>query len=461
MQIIQHPIAVYVLPVLLAVLATYIKLICFKQTNYSIPFLLYFLVLFASGFATGVRGITAALVAIAVCTFSWLMPVTNTVGRYTIAELVLFFSEGVALILLFWWNGRWMRKLDESEQKYRRIIDQGAEALLMCDAQCNVTQASSAALRLFVRSGQELHDFSLAELVHPEERTDFELTQLRLQNQGQGSALLQQRILCGNGEWRWTECCINNLLNDPMVRGLIIQVRDITHRVNQQRHQEDFVNMASHELKSPITAIRGFLQIAEKRWQDNKRDDQPMYLSRIKAQTEKLLILIDDMLNMTRIKAGELSYHFNPIDLAVCVKDAAVAVSASTTGRELIMDIPEGLPHVNADHERIGQVVTNLLSNAFKYSPPHAPVNLSLAKVDNTLEVTVSDHGIGIPKEKLRRVFDRFYRVDTLPKGQYEGLGLGLFIASEIIRQHKGHISVESEEGKGAVFKFSLPIIML
>jgi len=216
--------------------------------------------------------------------------------------------------------------------------------------------------------------------------------------------------------------------------------------------------MASHELKSPITAIRAFLQIAERRWSENKRDDQPLYLSRIKCQTDKLLSLIDDMLNMTRIKAGALAYHFNSIDLGECLQEAAFAVKAGVPERHIEVNIQAGLPSIIADPERIGQVVTNLLSNAIKYSPPSAPVELSMVRKENFLEVSISDHGIGIPANKLQKVFDRFYRVDTLPQGKYEGLGLGLFIASEIIRKHHGKIWVNSEEGKGAVFYFSLPL---
>lgn len=448
----------FIAPFVFAVLATGIKLSCFRHTGYSVPFLLYFLAMLVSGCLGGSRSATIALIAIAVCIFRWLMPLTDGVGKYTLAELLLFFSEGGAVALLFWWNERGMRRLDESEQKYRRIIDQGAEAFFLCDAECQITLASTAASRLLLREKQSVPGTLLHELVHSEDQAAFDLTRLRLLTQGEGTALLQQRILCGNGEWRWTECCINNLLNDPLVSCMIIQMRDITHRVNQQRHQEDFVNMASHELKSPVTAIRGFLHIARNRWTEGKVEDHPHYMERIHAQTDKLLGLIDDMLNMTRINAGELAYHFEQVDLAVCLREAAAAVKAGIPGRKIELDLQSGLPAVQADPVRIGQVVTNLLSNAFKYSPEHAPVKLTLTQNKEWLEVHVSDHGIGIPADALRRVFDRFYRVDSLPKGKYEGLGLGLFIASRIIHQHEGHIWVNSEEGKGAVFSFSLPL---
>ncbi|GAA4329224.1 hypothetical protein GCM10023149_33770 [Mucilaginibacter gynuensis] len=170
------------------------------------------------------------------------------------------------------------------------------------------------------------------------------------------------------------------------------------------------------------------------------------------------MALIDDMLNLTRIKAGELLYHFEQMDLELCLREAAAAVQAATPGRVIEVNAEPALPAVKADAGRIGQVAKNLLSNALKYSPGNAQVKLALYRKSDRFEISVSDHGIGIPRGKLKRVFDRFYRVDTLPKGKFEGLGLGLFIAAEIIHKHRGNIWVESEEGKGSVFYFSLPV---
>jgi len=443
----------YILPPLLAVAATLIKVCCFRYTGYSIPFLLYFLVTLISGAVAGSRGVITALLSIIVCTFTWLMPMTGR--HYLLAELLLFLVEGLAVAGLFWWNERAMKKLDDSEKKYRRITDQSAEALLLCCKDDRVNYASAAALRLLHSNpaNRFLKDF-----IHPDDRPQYDLVSLRLQLKEEGTAMLVQRMACGESNWRWTECCINNLLNDPLVSAMVVQLRDITHRVNQEKHQEDFVNLASHELKSPITAIRGFLQIATRRWQEHQRENQLDYLNRIQAQTDKLLALIDDMLNLTKIKAGELVYHFERTDLATCLREAAEAVRASTPARNIELDIQGGLPAVQADTTRIGQVITNLLSNALKYSSAAAPVKATLYQKEQQLEISVSDHGIGIPTDKLRRVFDRFYRVDSLPKGKYEGLGLGLFIAAEIVRKHQGHIWAESEEGKGSVFYFSIPV---
>lgn len=448
----------YLLPLTMVALATLIKICFFRNTGHSIPFLLYILVALISGATSGSKGVIVAILAIAACIFSWFIPVTNSVNRYPVPELALFFVEGIAIAALFRWTEQTIRELDESQQKYRRIIDRGAEAFLMCDREGRITYASAAVSHLLRCSKDSLTAVPLEHYIHIEERSQFELTRLRLQGRGSGTALIRQRMLCANGDWRWTECCVNNLLDDPLVAAMIVQMRDISHRVNQERHQEDFVNMASHELKSPVTAIRGFIQIAIKRYNEGKLDNHQQYLERIHAQTEKLLGLIDDMLNITRINAGELAYHFIQTDLGLCLREAAASIQAATPGRKVNINIQPGVTMVSADPARISQVITNLLSNALKYSPRHSPVKAMLFKKQGHLVISITDYGIGIPQDKLKRVFDRFYRVETLPKEKFEGLGLGLFISADIVKKHHGQIWVESKEGEGSVFSFSVPL---
>jgi PAS domain S-box-containing protein len=454
----KNKLVTYLLPLIMPVLATLIKICFFRNTGHSIPFLLYIMVALLAGIASGSKGVLIGLISISACTFFWLIPVTDGVSRYTFVELALFGAETITIALLFRWNEQIIHKLDENQQKYRRIIDRGAEAFLMCDREGRITYASAAVFHLLHCSKDSLTGMFFRDFIHEDERSQFELSRLRLQARGSGTTLLRQRMLCANEDWRWTECCINNLLDDPLVTALIVQMRDISHRVNQERHQEDFVNIASHELKSPVTAIRGFIQIAMKRYNDGKLDNHEQYLNRIHAQTEKLLVLIDDMLNMTRVNAGELAYHFSQTDLSSCLKESVAAIEVATPGRKIHLDIQSNVPMVSADPARIGQVITNLLSNALKYSPGHAPVNAALFQKQDRLVIAITDHGIGIPQDKLKRVFDRFYRVETLPKEKFEGLGLGLFISADIIRKHHGQIWVESKEGEGSVFSFSLPL---
>jgi signal transduction histidine kinase len=270
--------------------------------------------------------------------------------------------------------------------------------------------------------------------------------------------IMQQRFRTNDGQIIWTECSLNNLTHDPFVKALIVNVRNITERVDQEQQQEDFIHMASHELKNPITAIKGFLQLLKRRIKKENNTEFENLLDRIEGQTEKVLNMTAEMLNITKIKAGELQYHFEIIDLNDCLKEAVEALQATTTSHQLQLIIPAETVMVWADKTRIGQVVTNLINNAIKYSPNRDLVSVEASYDTMQVRVGVKDFGIGIPKDKQQRIFDRFYRVDTLPKGQFQGLGLGLFIASEIVRRHHGYIGVESEEGRGSTFWFTLPL---
>lgn len=155
-----------------------------------------------------------------------------------------------------------------------------------------------------------------------------------------------------------------------------------------------------------------------------------------------------------RKKHREIAYL--SIQLQHCVRESVAAMQASEHSHYIEVALPSEPVTVCGDDIRVGQVVTNLLSNAIKYSPDRQSVHLTMEVQQDKVKIIVKDDGIGIPSDKLKRIFDRFYRVDTLPKGKFPGLGL--FIVSEIVRQHHGHVGVDSEEGQGTSFWFTLPI---
>jgi signal transduction histidine kinase len=174
-------------------------------------------------------------------------------------------------------------------------------------------------------------------------------------------------------------------------------------------------------------------------------------------QTDRLLNLIDEMLNVTRIRAGELLYHFDMFDLNETVKDVVDSFKATANNHHITL-IAETVPAVNGDKDRISQVLANLLGNAIKYAPDAPEIMITVSVANDKIIIKVKDHGIGIPQEQQAKIFDRFYRSETLPKNTYQGLGLGLYIAMDIVKKHNGRMGVKSEPGKGAEFWFSLPI---
>ncbi|MCQ6959042.1 PAS domain S-box protein [Mucilaginibacter aquariorum] len=219
--------------------------------------------------------------------------------------------------------------------------------------------------------------------------------------------------------------------------------------------KDEFIGLASHELKTPMTSLNGYLQIIDRSLPDD--DKNKLFIQKALAQINKLSGLISDLLDVSKIEAGKLPFTYAVFNLPQLIDEVVDLMQYSTKSHRIIVcsDIDDLL--VNADRQRIEQVVINLISNAIKYSPQADHINISVSQQDSKAIVAVQDFGIGINKEQHDRIFSRFYRVDDLA-AHISGLGIGLYISNEIITRHQGKLSVDSETGKGSTFKFEIPI---
>jgi PAS domain S-box-containing protein len=219
--------------------------------------------------------------------------------------------------------------------------------------------------------------------------------------------------------------------------------------------KDEFIGLASHELKTPMTSLNGYLQIIDRSLPAD--DKNKLFIQKALSQINKLSGLISDLLDVSKIEAGKLPFTYAAFNLPQLIEEVVDLMQYSTKSHRIIIcsDIDDLL--VNADRQRIEQVVINLISNAIKYSPQADHINVSVSRQDNNAVVTVQDFGIGINKEQHDRIFSRFYRVDDVAS-HISGLGIGLYISNEIITRHQGKLSVDSETGKGSTFKFEIPL---
>jgi two-component system CheB/CheR fusion protein len=220
--------------------------------------------------------------------------------------------------------------------------------------------------------------------------------------------------------------------------------------------KDEFISIASHELKTPITSLKAALQIIE-RTVSKYEDMKPTYAFVQKAvrQVDKLIELIKDLLDVTKIQSGKLELRKSKFVLGELIAECREELQNDTSKHQLIIEGRTDF-EVEADRNRLEQVIINLVSNAIKYSPDSDKVIIKVERLNNGIKIAITDFGIGIPKDKQQYLFDRFYRVNESSQ-KYAGLGLGLYISSEIVRRHNGNINVESEEGKGSTFWFVLP----
>jgi signal transduction histidine kinase len=227
-----------------------------------------------------------------------------------------------------------------------------------------------------------------------------------------------------------------------------------------EKRRNEFISVVVHELKTPLTSLKGYAQLLYKK-NMKAGDEQSAHMAeRMASQVDKLTDLINDLWDATRITNSQLSLHQDLFQFDELVREI-VSELQLTAEDQTIYQEGEAKQNVWGDRMRIGQVITNLLTNAIKYAAEAERILVKTVAAGNTITFCVQDFGPGIPKELQEKVFAPFYRIE---KGGYTstpGLGLGLHIAREIIRQHKGSLWVESEEGKGATFCFTLPVCSL
>ncbi len=226
------------------------------------------------------------------------------------------------------------------------------------------------------------------------------------------------------------------------------------------RLKDELVQNVSHELRTPLSFIRGYVDLLIDAMMGELNDDQMDALQIISTKTDEITRLIDDIVTLQRINAENLS--FETVNMVDCVKTAVAGhqLAAREQDIQISFDSAASDEHVNAeiDRGRINQVLANLIGNAIKFSPDGDAVIVSLLNIGQNIQITVADNGIGIPQEKQKRIFERFYQVDGSARRRFGGTGVGLALAKRIIDAHGGALWVKSEEGKGSQFMFTLPI---
>ncbi len=231
---------------------------------------------------------------------------------------------------------------------------------------------------------------------------------------------------------------------------------DIEDQKQQMERKDEFIGVASHELKTPLTSLKGYLQLISYK----KAELAPavrQHIDKAIVALNKLQNLVNDLLDVSKIQAGRLEYNMEPLNLTDLLKSVIDNAKHVFPAFEFI-DKLEGDFMVNANAERIEQVLMNLINNAVKYSPSSRTVIVKASQNGNNVRVYITDHGIGLSDKQQERIFERFYRVED-KKYMSSGLGMGLYISKEIINHHKGKIGVQSVLGQGSTFYFDLPLI--
>ncbi|MEP6617322.1 MAG: PAS domain S-box protein [Ginsengibacter sp.] len=368
------------------------------------------------------------------------------------------------------------KKLEESEKRLQTFFQNAPDAVIVINEQQSILEWNPKAEIIFGFREEEVLGKKLSETIIPQQyRKAHSAGMVHFLATGEGPVLnktIEITALHKNGTEFYIDLSISSVkLEDHWM--FIAFISDISERkkteeslirreaelLQSKLHNEkkdDFISIASHELKTPLTTIKAYTQLALS-YYGQSPEKVIDYLKKIDEYTVKLNTLINELLDVSKLHAGKLKLVTQLTNVGSFISETIGSLQQITPGHSLVIEENVSVG-VNIDVLRLEQVLANLISNASKYSPGESRIIIRSFKKDDHIIIGITDFGIGISKDKLENVFTRFYRVDENEK-QFGGLGIGLFISSEIIKQHGGEIWVESIPGKGSTFYFSLPVV--
>ncbi len=351
-------------------------------------------------------------------------------------------------------------RAEELSRQQEILLDAVAEGVCGLDRQGKVTFANPAAARLLGAPADELIDKPVHELLHGAAAADLACGKdcpLRNAAAQAGGASGEENIYRVDGTSFPAEYALTPIRAHGRISGSVLSFRDISQRYALDRMKDEFISTVSHELRTPLTSIRGALGLLSSGILGEANEKATNLLRIALTNSDRLVRLINDILDLERIQSGREPLGFRNVQLADIVKQAIEVMQpmADTAGVQLLHDSTK--VEISADPDRLLQVVTNLLSNAVKFSPPNSPVSVMLRPGVTGVILSVIDHGRGIPADKLESIFGRFQQVDASDSRQKGGTGLGLAICRTIVLQHSGRIWAERNPVRGSTFRIFLP----
>lgn len=351
----------------------------------------------------------------------------------------------------------------EDKGKIETIINSLTDGLLVLDQQARVVLANPSISRI-LGLPEDYRGLTLAEVLDKGEgkvefrEVDFEEALRAVLEQGRH---VKNEMVLGKDHNTVFQVLWVPLLDAAGgIAGAVVLLHDVTDFVELDRMKSNFISIVSHELKTPLTSIKGFVRLLDAGRVGPINEKQRHYLEIVLKQTESLTKLIEDLLDLSRIEAGIIEVRREKVDLRQVAAEVMAQLEnlALEKGVAVRLEIPPGFPCVAGDPDRLGQVFTNLIHNALKFTPAGGEVRVEASAEGDQCLVRVADSGIGISPQDLPRIFDKFYQVDSSTTRQQSGTGLGLSISRELVAAQGGRMWVESTKGQGTTFSFTLPL---
>ncbi|MEP7104444.1 MAG: ATP-binding protein [Chloroflexota bacterium] len=353
------------------------------------------------------------------------------------------------------------------------VMDNVSEALVTVDQEGHIRSVSRAGLRMFQRPAADLVGSPLADLLAAEERDELtRIVRAHLAEAGESFSVHREVIALGAEGTRFpVEIDLGGTWLTEDETMVVAVIRDITERKNAEarllqaieesdrvsKAKSYFVSLVGHEFRTALTGIQGFSELLAD--QDFERDEVKEFAREIHNEALRLTRMISEMLDLERMESGRMQLNYAQIDLNRVVAEVADRFQATTQNHWMLLDLSADIPLIDGDADKLTQVVSNLVSNAIKYSPEGGDVLVVSVADGDAVRVSITDKGLGLPPEALDTVFERYARHESKDRESITGTGLGLPVVRQIVEMHGGRVWADSEEGKGSTFTFTIPIV--
>jgi two-component system phosphate regulon sensor histidine kinase PhoR len=338
--------------------------------------------------------------------------------------------------------------ISEDRTRLTSILDNMADGVILTDAEGNIILTNKAAQSLLSIRDEGAQDRPLIEVVREHELSDLLSSCLAT-----GQEKIAQFELGKLN--RFLRAMAIPIVNEKL-DGVLLLLQDLTELRNLQTMRRDLVGNISHEFRTPLAGIKTMVETLQDGAVD-ERETAKDFLSRIEAEVDRMTQLVGELTELSRIETGKVTLKLEPVNLNLLVKEVMAQLKPQAERQNLTLEmvLADDLPATRIDQERLRQVIVNLIHNAIKFNRPGGSIRTTTRYSEGSVLVEVTDTGTGIAKDDLPHIFERFYKADRSRAGQ--GTGMGLAIAKHIVEAHGGEIWVQSEEGKGSTFSFSLP----
>lgn len=353
------------------------------------------------------------------------------------------------------------QEIRDKERWFRTIIEKSTDGVALLDTKATILYASPSTKQILGYTSQELVGTSGLSLVHPEDIERVSKILSRVIATPNTPIITEFRFKQKNGSWAWIETTGRNLITDPVIHAIVINYRDISERMNLEYAKDEFMMIAAHQLRSPISVIRWNSELIMQDTAPITPTTRHRLLS-ITDSTKKINAVVSELLEVSRLISGNITFHRTEFNIHTVIRDEIKSLAPMSTRQKIRIQVHEdrNIPHVFIDKDRFTTIIQNVLTNAVKYSNPSTEIHVRTQRAPTDIIISVTDEGIGIPTEELRSIFTKFVRGSNAKKRDPNGTGLGLYAAKNYLTHWGGSIQIQSpvKDGHGTIVTIHLPL---